>query len=154
MKSTKSASKSLPQAAAAGKALTTSPTKAYPRAGTHPNTRDDSRRALFEQAGLSLERQADLLKRCVEVDEAGLSAMKETVVSNKFGTEIVKTVDVPTRLRASDQLKATLGAYPSRAGDSSGPGDTIVNVVLPDWAVSKPKTQVKVIDVPAELPEV
>lgn len=103
---------------------------------------------MFEEAGLTPEVQAQLLKECIDVDRAGLSAVKSEVIAHKGETKIVETPDIPTRLRASDQLKATLGAYPSRAGDSSGPGDTIVNVVLPDWAISKPKplTTVQVID--------
>jgi hypothetical protein len=90
-----------------------------------PGTVSSVRDALFESAGLTLERQADLIRASVSELEAALGAMS---------TAAPELADPYARVKAAHALLSLVGAFPSRTQGARGTPPVQVNLNVPDWA--------------------
>jgi hypothetical protein len=88
------------------------------------------RAQLFAAAGISFEKQADLLQKAVKKLEKKLDATKTELVTHNGEYEKVEIEDNAAQLRASETLIDLLGAKPSKQ-TNDGDGEVTINIVFP-----------------------
>jgi hypothetical protein len=93
------------------------------------------RDAIFEQAGISLERRLKALNGAYQALERGLEATKTVVI----GQEPIQVPDNPTQIRAAQAVMDTEGVVLGKAHEQGGSGQVTININAP-WFEPGPTT--------------
>jgi hypothetical protein len=90
----------------------------------------DARQALLDAAGLTPERQGELLRVAVQTAETAMTGAMSPLVA----AGATPMPDWHARLGAARFLAGLLGAQPSKSGVGSGQAQVVVNIEMPEWA--------------------